>query len=45
MIEHVNQTLKIFKILSSFYRNRRHRYGLRCNLLSAIYNYKLALGG
>ena len=45
MIEHVNRSLKIFKILSSRYRNRRRRYGLRCNLLSAIYNYELALGG
>ncbi len=45
VIEHVNRSLKIFKILSSRYRNRRRRYGLRCNLLSAIYNYELALGG
>jgi len=44
VIEHVNRSLKIFKILSSRYRNRRRRYGLRCNLLSAIYNYELALG-
>jgi len=44
VIEHVNRSLKIFKILSSRYRNHRRRYGLRCNLLSAIYNYELALG-
>lgn len=44
VIEHVNRSLKIFKILSSRYRNRRRRYGLRCNLLSAIYNYELAIG-
>jgi hypothetical protein len=44
VIEHVNRSLKIFKILSSRYRNRRRRYGLRCNLLSAIYNYELAVG-
>ena len=36
VVEHVNRSLKIFKILSSRYRNRRRRYGLRCNLLSAI---------
>ncbi len=24
-------------------RNRRRRYGLRCNLLAAIYNYELIL--
>jgi hypothetical protein len=39
MIEHVNRSLKIFKILSSRYRNRRRRYGLRCNLLSANLTY------
>ena len=44
VIEHVNRSLKIFQILSSRYRNRRRRYGVRCNLLSAIYNYELALG-
>lgn len=44
VIENVNRSLKIFKILSSRYRNRRRRYGLRCNLLSALYNYELALG-
>jgi hypothetical protein len=43
MIEHVNRKLKIFKILSERYRNRRRRYGLRCNLLAAIYNYELTL--
>jgi hypothetical protein len=43
VIEHVNRSLKVFKILSSRYRNRRRRYGLRSNLLSALYNYELAL--
>ena len=42
-IEHVNRRLKIFKIIAGRYRNRRRRYGLRCNLLSAIYNYELSL--
>lgn len=42
-IEHVNRRLKVFKILSERYRNRRRRYGLRCNLLAAIYNYELAI--
>ena len=42
-IEHVNCRLKIFKIIAERYRNRRRRYGLRCNLLSAIYNYELSL--
>lgn len=42
-IEHINRRLKIFKILGDRYRNRRRRYGLRCNLLAAIYNYELIL--
>ena len=40
-IEHINRHLKIFRILASRYRNRRRRYGLRCNLIAAIYNYEL----
>jgi DDE superfamily endonuclease len=43
VIEYVNRSLKVVKILSSRYRNRRRRYGLRCNLLSALDNYELAL--
>ncbi|WP_338422931.1 transposase family protein [Anabaena sphaerica] len=42
-IEHINRRLKIFKIFGDRYRNRRRRYGLRCNLLAAIYNYELSL--
>lgn len=42
-IEHINRRLKIFKIFGDTYRNRRRRYGLRCNLLAAIYNYELSL--
>jgi DDE superfamily endonuclease len=30
-IEHVNRHFKIFRILGQRYRNRRQRYGLRCN--------------
>ena len=41
-IEHINRRLKIFRILSERYRNRRRRYGLRCNLIAALYNYELA---
>ncbi|MFN5261690.1 MAG: IS5 family transposase [Pseudanabaena sp.] len=37
-IEHVNRRLKIFKILSLPYRNRRRRFGLRCNLIAAYYS-------
>ena len=43
LMEHVNRQLKIFKIFGDRYRNRRRRYGLRCNLLAAIYNYELTL--
>ena len=42
-IEHVNGRLKVFRILSERYRNRRRRYGLRCNLITALYNYELGL--
>ena len=38
MIEHVNRSLKIFKILSSRYRNRRRRYG-REHVTFAVSNY------
>ena len=43
IIEHINRRLKIFKIVANRYRNRRRRYGLRCNLLAAIYNNELTL--
>ena len=41
VIEHVNRRLKIFRILSSTYRNRHRRFGLRANLIAGIYNYEL----
>lgn len=41
--EHVNRKLKIFKILSERYRNRRKRFGLRFNLIAGLYNYELCL--
>lgn len=42
-IEHVNRRLKIFKVLAQRYRNRRRYYGLRFNLIAALYNYELKL--
>lgn len=42
-IEHVNRRFKIFRILAERYRNRRRRFGLRCNLIAALYNYELSL--
>lgn len=41
-IEHVNRRLKTFRILAGCYRNRRRRYGLRCNLVAAIFNLEYA---
>jgi hypothetical protein len=40
-VEHVNRKLKIFRILSERYRNRRKRFGLRFNLISGLLNYEL----
>lgn len=40
-IEHVNSVIKIFRILSGRYRNRRKRFGLRVSLICGIYNYEL----
>jgi len=33
VVEHVNRRLKVFRILSSTYRNRHRRFGLRANLI------------
>lgn len=40
-VEHIIRELKVFRILSERYRNRRKRFGLRVNLIAAIYNYEL----
>ena len=37
-VENLIRTLKRFRILSSTYRNRRKRFGLRLNLIAAIAN-------
>ena len=39
--ENVIGMLKRFKIISDKYRNRRKRFGLRFNLIAAIYNMEL----
>ncbi len=41
LIENIIRRLKIFRILSERYRNRRKRFGLRFNLIAAIYNMEL----
>jgi len=43
LAEHVIGRLKVFRILSERYRNRRKRFSLRFNLISAIYNFELEL--
>jgi IS5 family transposase len=40
-IENVNRVLKVFKILSERYRNRRKKFGLRLNLIAGISNLHL----
>jgi hypothetical protein len=40
-IEHVNREIKIFKMMSDRYRNRRRRHGLRMNLICAIRNNEI----
>ena len=43
LVENIIRRLKIFRILSERYRNRRKRFGLRFNLIAAIYNLELKL--
>lgn len=40
-VEHVIGKLKVFRILSERYRNRRKRFGLRFNLIASLYNLDL----
>lgn len=42
-VEHLVRKLKVFRILSERYRNRRKRFGLRFNLIAALYNFELLL--
>jgi len=42
-IENVIRRLKIFRILCERYRNRHKRFGLRFNLIAAIYNLELKM--
>ncbi len=41
--EHIHRRLKVFRILSERYRNRRKRFALRFNLIAGLYNYELKL--
>ena len=38
VVEHIIRSVKIFRILAERYRNRRKRFGLRFNLIAALYN-------
>jgi hypothetical protein len=40
-VEHVIGKVKVFRILSERYRNRRKRFGLRFNLIASLYNFEL----
>lgn len=42
-VEHVFAALKVFRILTAKYRNRRKRFGLRFNLIAGIYNHEIQL--
>jgi DDE superfamily endonuclease len=37
-VENIIREIKIFRIVAEKYRNRRKRFALRFNLISAIYN-------
>ena len=41
IVENVIGAVKKFRILSHKYRNRRKRFSLRFNLISAVYNFEL----
>lgn len=41
LIENINAKIKVFKILSNKYRNRRKRHGIRMSLVCGIYNFEL----
>ena len=41
VVENVIRSLKIFRILSERYRNRRKRFSLRFNLIAGLYNFEL----
>jgi hypothetical protein len=41
LIENMNAKLKVFKILANKYRNRRKRFGIRFNLISALLNWEM----
>jgi len=43
LVENIVARVKVFKITSSKYRNRRKKFGLRMSLVCVIVNYENAL--
>ena len=41
VIENIIRDVKIFRIVAEKYRNRRRKFGLRFNLIAAMYNLNL----
>jgi DDE superfamily endonuclease len=41
LVENIIRDVKIFRIIAEKYRNRRKKFGLRFNLIAAIYNLNL----
>jgi DDE superfamily endonuclease len=44
LIENIIREVKIFRIVAEKYRNRRKKFGLRFNLIAAMYNLNLLSG-
>lgn len=42
LVEHVIRRVKVFRMMSGIYRNRRKRYNLRIQLFCGIYNLEYA---
>jgi len=42
-VENIIREVKIFRILAEKYRNRRRKFGLRFNLIAAMYNLNLSV--
>jgi len=41
LVENIIREVKIFRIIAEKYRNRRRKFGLRFNLIAALYNLNL----
>jgi transposase len=42
LVENINAKIKVFRCMSSRYRNRRKRHGLRMSLICGILNFELS---